>query len=313
MSQFYSNYQQEQAERAARQANNSNSSNFVKVGFFGVSNVNGTRVKYMTKSGDQAVVRINYGGDPNELLGARLHAAGEGVSIQGRPFQKVLCLNPDNVCPLCNAIASGNKAFGKATTRVFIPMVIAYRLPDGTYTKPEPVVMDAAAYMIDVLVNTMSDFGALREHVFKLTRSGIGTDTRYSLSYIPTLDNENIINKASLTAFNNFEASKHSYWIKSEEDMNTFLNTGVFPDVVLSTKNNINNNNSALNKEFKFPEDQAAPSNNSAYNNATQFSSQAQATSSQATVTPAQPAASRQPAYQTDNDATKEFDFSSNW
>lgn len=312
MSQFYSNYQQEQAERAARQANNSNSSNFTKVGFFGVSNVNGTRVKYMTKSGDQAVVRINYGGDPNDLLGARLHAAGEGVTIQGRPFQKVLCLNPDNACPLCNAIAGGNKAFGKATTRVFIPMVIAYRLPDGTYTKPEPVVMDAAAYMVDVLANTMSDFGALREHVFKLTRSGVGTDTRYSLSYIPTLDNENIINKASLVAFNNFEASKHSYWIKSEEDMNTFLNTGTFPDVVLSTKNNTSNT-AATNKEFKFPDDQTVPFNNNTYNNAAQFTSQAQAAPSQATAAPTQSTPNRQPAYQANNDTTKEFDFSSNW
>lgn len=90
-------------------------------------------------------------------------------------------------------------------------MVISYRLPDGTYTEAEPVVMDAAAYMVNDLANLMRDFGKLKDHVFKLTRNGVGTDTRYSLSYVPTLDNENIVSKATLIAFTNFEISKHSY------------------------------------------------------------------------------------------------------
>lgn len=232
MSQFYSNYQKMAEERAARQANSSNGAqNFVKIGFFGASkDAAGNRIKYMTKSGDSALVRINYGTDPNELLGDWLHPAADGVRINGRPFQKVKCLGKD--CPICKGIAEGKSVgFGKATTRVFVPMVIAYKLPNGTYTTPEPIAMDGAAYMVEVLTNTMGDFGALRDHIFKLTRTGSGTDTRYSLSYIPTFDNEDIITKASLDAFKTFDVTKHSYWVKSVDDINTFLATGAFPEV----------------------------------------------------------------------------------
>lgn len=232
MSQFYSNYQKMAEERAARQANSSNGAqNFVKIGFFGASkDAAGNRIKYMAKSGDSALVRINYGADPNELMGAWLHSAGDGVRINGRPFQKVECLGAD--CPICKGIAEGKATgFSKATTRVFIPMVIAYKLPDGTYTTPEPIAMDGASYMVEVLTNAMGDFGPLKDHVFKLTRTGNGTDTRYSLAYIPTYDNENLITKASLDAFKSFDVAKHSYWVKSIDDINTFLATGAFPEV----------------------------------------------------------------------------------
>lgn len=232
MSQFYSNYQKMAEERATRQANSANGAqNFVKIGFFGSSkDAAGNRIKYMTKSGDSALVRINYGADPNELLGEWLHPAADGVRINGRPFQKIKCLGND--CPICKGIAEGKSVgFGKATTRVFIPMVIAYKLNNGTYTTPEPIAMDGASYMVEILANTMGDFGALKDHVFKLTRTGSGTDTRYSLSYIPTFDNEDIITKASLDAFKTFDVTKHSYWVKSIDDINTFLATGAFPEV----------------------------------------------------------------------------------
>lgn len=238
MSDFYSSYKRAAEEKAARQSNGQDNT-FTKIGYFGTTkDASGNKVRYMTNSGDSALVRINYGNDPNELLGERfgLHPAGEGVRIQGRPFQKVACLGKDK-CPICAAIANGNKSFGKATQRVFIPMVISYKLPDGTYTQPEPVVMDAASYMVDILVNTMGDFGPLRDFIFKLTRNGVGTDTRYSLAFIPTFNNENIITKASLSAFNNFDVSRHSYWVKSAEDMNIFLETGAFPEVVRASNN----------------------------------------------------------------------------
>lgn len=286
MSQFYSSFKKAAEERAARQANGGNGQNFVKVGFFGsAKDASGNRVKYMTKSGDSALVRINYGNNPNELLGEQygLHPAGEGVRIHNRPFQKVACLGGQN-CPICKAIAAGNKSFGKATQRVYIPMVIAYKLPDGTYTTPEPVVMDGASYMVEKLVNLMGDYGELKNFVFKLTRSGSGTDTRYELGYIPTFDNENIITKASLDAFRNFDVTKHSYWVKSAEDMNAFLQTGTFPEVAKSAT-----------------AETTAP-----------VAEYAQPTAPAQTVT--QPAAeTRQPASQPTADTTKDYGFTANW
>lgn len=299
MSQFYEDFTQMNAAKAARQANGTNGGNFAKIGFFGsTKDAAGNRVKYMTNSGDSALVRINYDADSHGLLGAYLHAAGQGVLVNGRPFQKVECLKTN--CPICQAIAAGDKRFGKPTPRVFIPMVIAYKQNDGTYTTPEPVVMDAASYMIEILVQTMGDFGPLKEHIFKLTRNGTGTDTRYSLTYIPTFDNENIITKASLDDFKTFDVSRHSYWVKSATDMTTFISTGAFPDVVKTETQT-----APVQPTFTVP---AQPAVNVA---PTQTPNAFAAAEANPFVVPAQPA--RQPATDTTSTGTRDYSFQQNW
>ena len=316
MSDFYSNFKKAEEARVARQAN-LGSQNFVKVGFFGTSkDASGNRVKYMTCSGDSALVRINYGNNPSELLGESygLHSAANNILVHGRPYQKIACLGPGS-CPICNAIAAGDKAFGKATQRVFIPMVIAYKLPDGTYTTPEPVVMDGASYLVDKLVNTMQDFGPLRDSVFKLTRTGVGTDTRYDLSFIPTFNNENIITKASLSAFDNFEVSRHSYWKKTAEEIATFYQTGSFPEVAKTAP--------AETTTTAAP--QEAPAYSAPTYSAPTYGATQAVNTNAAPVTQAQPAATnegpwiapaqetRRPAAAPVADSNKDFNFSANW
>ena len=315
MSDFYSNFKKAEEARAARQANGG-SQTFAKIGFFGTTkDASGNRVKYMTRSGDSALVRINYGNNPSELLGESygLHSAASNILVNGRPYQKIACLGP-GACPICNAIAAGDKAFGKATQRVFIPMVVAYKLPDGTYTTPEPVVMDGAAYLVDKLVNTMQDFGPLRDSVFKLTRTGVGTDTRYDLSFIPTFNNENIITKASLSAFDNFDVSRHSYWKKTAEEITTFYQTGSFPEVTKAA--------SAETAPAAAP--QEAPVYSAPAYSAPAYNAAQPVVSNPAPVAQPQPTADvkpwsapaqepRRPAAAPVADSNKDFNFSANW
>ena len=65
---------------------------------------------------------------------------GKTIKVVNIPYSETISVNEGK--------ATG---FGKATTRVFIPMVIAYKLSDGTYTTPEPIAMDGASYMVEVL------------------------------------------------------------------------------------------------------------------------------------------------------------------
>lgn len=211
MGQFdFTTYEKNEAAREAR-ANNQNKG-FAKVGFF-----------KLKSKGDSAIARINLS-SKEDFMFATYHQLGANVK-----FMKVACLDSD--CPLCKA-AKEDTSISKVKTRVFIPMLVSYKQPNGEYTAPEAVIWDApAAGRNDYAANLagkLSDFGDLKERVFKITRNGEGLETTYSIDYIPTLDNENIIKK-DFVAFNNFRIDKHSYWVKSAQEMNEFLQTGAFP------------------------------------------------------------------------------------
>jgi len=151
---------------------------------------------------------------------------------------KVECLAPQGsvgkVCPLCTAAANGNSVIGKAKTRIFVPMLAAYRNAAGVLSAPVPVIWDAAANArqdyAKALATKLYDFKDLRAHVFVLRRHGQSLDTSYSIDYVPTFDSEEYV-PADFSAFEGFNIAKHSYWVKSFDEINTFLTTGSFPAV----------------------------------------------------------------------------------
>jgi hypothetical protein len=161
-------------------------------------------------------------------------------------FMKVECTGAG--CPFCAEAAKQAEAnkkdknspikVTKAKARVFVPMLVSYRQPDNTFSAPEPVIMDAPAAgksdFVKPLVDKLIDFGPLGAHVFKLTRRGEQLDTTYALDYVPTYDNDTIIPN-DFSAFANFRIDKHSYWVKTNEEMNTFLATGQFPATATAT------------------------------------------------------------------------------
>ena len=196
-----------------------NTSNSVKVGFFKMKN-----------DKDEALIRINVGA-MEDLQFATVHQLGAA-----QKWMKVGCLNEvgsysDN-CPLCSAVAAGNTSIGKASKKVYVQMLVAYKDPmTNQFSAAIPVIWERPAGFAREVANLLRDYGDLRTHVFKVTRNGAAgsMQTTYSISYIPLYDKPEAVS-TDFSAFANFNIAKHSFWEKSVEDINTFLSTGSFPE-----------------------------------------------------------------------------------
>lgn len=217
MSQF--NYDQYNAliNRASEGAQQS-----VKIGFFKLKD-----------DGDEALVRINCK-DLEDLQFASVHT----VNAAGK-WMKVSCHNPvgsyTGDCPLCAANVAGNTAISKAGKKVYVQMLVAYRdKVTGEFSAPIPVIWERPAGFSREIANKLRDYGDLRSVLLKVTRNGKAGDmkTTYSMDYaVPTVFKPELI-PADFSAFVNFNIAKHSYWEKSVGDINTFLATGSFPEIV---------------------------------------------------------------------------------
>lgn len=182
---------------------------------------------------DEALVRINLS-SIEDLQFATIHQLGASTK-----WMKVSCLNDfgsyENVCPLCKAASEGNTAIGKADKRVYIPMLVRYRdKTSGQWAAVQPVIWDRKAGFSREIANKLRDYGNLKQVLFKITRNGAKGDmkTTYSIEYaMPNIFKPELIPE-DFSAFDNFRLDKHSFWIKSKEDVNTFLTTGVFPTPV---------------------------------------------------------------------------------
>lgn len=224
MPQTYADYLKRANERKDRQSKSTEGKTFPKIGFL-----------KLPKDGDVALVRINVT-KAEDLMLTDYHQLDASTK-----YMKVECTGAG--CPFCTEAERQAKAkeattVSKAKARVFVPMVVAYRQPDGSYSEPAPVIMDASAAgksdFVKPLVDKLVDFGPLDKHVLKLTRRGEKLETTYALDYVPTFDNDSII-PTDMSAFNNFRIDKHSYWVKTNEEINTFLATGQFPQAAATT------------------------------------------------------------------------------
>lgn len=214
-------YNEYQNVVARAQGNQNNSANSVKVGFF-----------KLKADGDSALIRINCS-NTSELQFASVHQLGAETK-----WMKIGCLNEvgsysDN-CPLCAAVAAGNTAIGKAKKQVFVQMMCSYIDPTtGAVTAAIPVIWERPAGFANDLNGKIRDYGDLRNVVFKVTRHGAARDpkTTYSIDYLPLYDKTEYV-PADFSAFTNFNIAKHSFWEKTADEINAFLETGSFPEVV---------------------------------------------------------------------------------
>lgn len=199
---------------------NSNNNDGTKVGFFKLKN-----------NGDEALVRFDVQ-SVADLLFASIHQLGQATK-----WMKVSCLNtigtPTNVCPLCAASQSNPSL--KATQKLYLKCLVSYKdASTGTWSAPVPVIWERPAGFAAEIANKLKDYGSLRSYLFKITRNGAAGDmkTTYSLDFaMPQVFKPEMIPE-DFSAFNNFQISKHSYWEKSIEDINTYLRTGAFPQPV---------------------------------------------------------------------------------
>ena len=196
----------------------------------------GVRVGWfkLSDDGDEALVRINLTGT-NDLQFATIHQLGANTK-----WMKVSCTNEfgsfNGTCPLCKA-AANNTSIGKASKRVYIPMLVSYKdRATGQWSVAQPVIWDKPAGFSREIANIIRDYGDLRGTLFKITRNGAKGDlkTTYSLMPAPPVFKQEMIAQ-DFSAFDNFRLDKHSFWVKTEAEINTFLTTGAFPEV--STNN----------------------------------------------------------------------------
>ena len=198
----------------------SNEGSSTKIGFFKMKN-----------DKDEALVRFNVG-SLESLQFATVHQLGAA-----QKWMKVSCLNPVgsyyDSCPLCAAVSAGAKDIGKASKKVYVQMMVAYKdNATGQFSAAIPVIWERPAGFSREIANLLKDYGDLTGRVFKVTRNGAAGNmqTTYSISYIPLYDKPESVT-ADFSAFNNFNIAKHSFWEKTAGDINVFLNTGSFPEV----------------------------------------------------------------------------------
>ena len=215
MSQFnYEDYQ-----KVVAKAQNP-STNAVKIGFFKLGD------------GQEALVRINVS-KLDDLKFATVHAPIFGKKFEGlgSGFTPVMCLNEvgsySDACPFCKAAADGSEIIGKAVKKVYVQMLVSYK-ENGQFSAAVPVVWERPAGFSKELASKLRDYENLAAHVFKITRIGAGKDTKYSLDYIPLYDKPETV-PADFSAFNNFDLTKHSFWVKTADELAAFVANGSFP------------------------------------------------------------------------------------
>jgi len=218
----YNSYQ----NSVSKNQNNTNK-NSVKVGFFKLKD-----------DGDSALVRINCS-SVNELSFATVHQLGKA-----QKWMKVSCLNEvgsyDDKCPFCKAVAAGRTDIGKAKKVVYVQMMASYFDADtNTFTEPQPVIWERpAGFSREIATKLQAYGGDLKKVLIKITRNGKAGDqgTTYSLDYaMPTVFKPELVPE-DFSAFANFNIAKHSFWEKTEADMNEFITTGSFPEFIKKTE-----------------------------------------------------------------------------
>lgn len=218
----YNDYQK------AASGGNSNK-DFPKVGFFKLKD-----------DGDEALVRFNIS-SIDDLQFATVHSIRTG-----NRWMKVSCFNPLGLpggsCPLCAAV--DDSVIGKASKKVFVQMLVSYK-ENGSFSEAIPVIWERPGGFAKEIANKLSNYGDLREIQFKVIRNGKAGDqkTTYSIEYaFPAVFPDTIVGK-DFSVFGNVDISRVSYWVKTADEVATFLATGSFPEVV--RKNNNDNNGSA--------------------------------------------------------------------
>jgi len=207
----------------APKTSNDNNSNGPKIGWFKTLG-----------DGESAVVRFAIH-SADDFRGATTHTANFGTRFEGIPgFSGISCLNPYGSygnCPFCNAADAGHAVIGKAKQKIFVPMLVCYKDPKtNAWTAPTPVIWERPYGFAKELTGMITEYGDLSKRLFKITRTGQKTETRYTP--LP-IDKDSTSCPASMipedfSAFEGYDPAKHDYWVKSAADMMQYLAEGKF-------------------------------------------------------------------------------------
>ena len=193
-----------------------------------------TKVKYFSSlkdDGDETVVRLDYD-SPKDFKVVAIHRV-----VNKNKWMAVACLKDsfhetnDN-CPLCK---SGNKM----STKIFVKLLEYSKTEDGKVIA-EPKVWERGVGFVPSVMEAISDAvedgkiqagTKIRDLVFKIKRIGAkgNVDTKYKVKVLnPTVCPETEFVK-DFSAFDNYDLSRHAYYVKTEDELKQFLATGEFP------------------------------------------------------------------------------------
>ena len=196
-----------------------------------------TKVNYFKLAeGASCLVRINVG-SVEDLVVYTVHKPVFGKQFEGlkNPFAGISCYNEignysGETCPLCKAVTEGHSVISKADKLIYVQMLVSYLDPTkGQYTTAVPTIWERKASFCNELVGKIANYGDLRNVVFKLSRTGTGVSTRYTLDYVPMLDKEEYIPN-DFSGFNDFKPEKVCFYEKDLNEINNYLVTGHFDD-----------------------------------------------------------------------------------
>lgn len=180
--------------------------------------------------GDTTIVRFAYDSS-KEFIIQNVHI----VNTDGK-YKRVACIrdrfDAKDKCPLC---ASGDYAKSKA----FVKVLEYTKDEDGNVVPSAKIWERPAGFFTDLLtaVSQAKDLGIcpmdckISDIVFKVTRNGAkgSKDTKYAVQPAnPTIYKAEIYTK-DFSAFDGLDLSHHSYWVKTEEELKQFIETGEFP------------------------------------------------------------------------------------
>lgn len=181
-----------------------------KVNFFSLKN-----------DGDIAVVRFDYD-SPKEFDMETVHSIK-----QGNKYLKVSCNkdwhDPTSHCALCDA--------GERVATKFFAKLLVYTQDQSGKIVANAVVWERPYSFAKTLAEYYNEYGSLNNLVFKVKRHGAAgsMETSYDL-IVPdqTVYRPDIYVK-DFSAFDGFKLEGVSYKVKTNDEMNHYLETGEFP------------------------------------------------------------------------------------
>lgn len=185
--------------------------------------------------GDEAIVRFDIS-SIDDVDFEIVHKPAFKKSWTGlkNPYANISCLNElghkDDKCPFCRAAAEGHDTISKAKKVCFVKLIASYKdRATGQWSAPQAVVWEQGAGFSHEIASKLSTYGDLRTKLFKIARHGADMTTTYSIDYAPSEIFKPEMIPQDFSAFDGFDIAAHSFWKKSADEMNEFIQTGSFP------------------------------------------------------------------------------------
>jgi len=158
-------YEDYKKQQAARQASGNNQGERKPVHFMN---------EWLAKDGDQVVVRFPYT-SKSDITFETVHNV-IGV-FPGDKFGKSVRCTGDDKCPLCN---STDEAVKKRKLKFYAKFVVYNPTADGAELCA--TIWERPSGFADIdLTNLMNEYGDLSNYLFKIIKTGKGTETRYNI------------------------------------------------------------------------------------------------------------------------------------